>query len=163
METRALAYHEAGHAAIAWRLRLLRKKGASIVANEYSAGRVHTNLGRGDNPEFSYSDSARFRVERNVMCSMAGIEAQRKCRPSSVRHYHESIDRENAIDWLTRLSEPSNDEFPVYWKLLRIRTRAMVNLFWPQIEAVAAKLLASKTLTREQIRGVIHESMGIRR
>jgi hypothetical protein len=161
MKREMVAYHEAGHAVIAWKLHLLRKAGASIVSDGGSAGRVHTKRGRGDNPELSYSDSARLRVERSVMLSMAGIEAQRKYSPSSVRHGHGGSDRDHAIDMLMCVSEPTSDEFPVYEKLLRIRTRAMVNRWWPQIEAVAAKLLKCETLTLKQIRDVIDESMGV--
>jgi hypothetical protein len=95
------------------------------------------------------------------MLSMAGIEAQRKYRPGSVRHHHGGSDRDNAINMLMHVSDPTSDEFPVYEKLLRIRTRALVNRWWPQIEAVAAKLLKCETLTRKQICDVIDESMGL--
>ena len=48
MEETTVAYHEAGHAVIAWRLHLLHKKGASIVPNKSSFGRVAAIVGRLD-------------------------------------------------------------------------------------------------------------------
>ncbi len=153
-----VAYHEAGHAVIAWRLHLLRKKGASILREEDEAGRVWTHSGHGERPDLSWSDSSRLRVERSVILSLAGIEAQRRYSPGSVRSYHGSSDREEAMKMLSHVAEPSSDEFPIYWKLLKIRTAAMVRSHWPHIEAVAARLLTSKSLTSDQIREVIVES-----
>jgi hypothetical protein len=161
MKETTVAYHEAGHAVIAWRLNMLRKKGASIVREEENVGRVHTHSGRGERPDATSSDSARLRVERGVMLSLAGVEAQRQHSPHSVRRYHWASDRQQAIDMLMFIAEPSSDEFPIYWKLLKVRTRAMVRSHWPQIQAVAARLLVSKSLTSDQIREVIDESYAI--
>ncbi|MGA3092642.1 MAG: hypothetical protein ABSD75_28925 [Terriglobales bacterium] len=145
--TISVAYHEAGHAVIAWRLHLLSNKGASVVPEEGSKGRVHHNRGRGDRPDTASTDSARARVERNVIVALADIEAQQKYSPSSVRSYHGTTDRDHAIDMLMFITEPTSNEFPVHIKLLKLRARNMVRAHWPQIEVVAARLRVSKTLT----------------
>jgi len=163
MNETLVAYHEAGHAVIAWRLGLLRKKGASIVPNDYSSGRVHSRRGRGEDGHTSNSGQAQLLAERYVMLCMAGIEAQRRHNPRSARSWQFESDRDQAIDWLGTVCEFSSDQFAAYWKLLQIRTRDMVQLHWKQIEAVAARLLVSKTLTGEQVRQVIHESYGLPR
>jgi len=155
-----VAYHEAGHAVIALRLGLLRKKGVSIVPNDHSRGRVHSRRGRGEDGSISNSGQAQLLGERHVMLCMAGIEAQRRHAPRSVRSWHFENDRDQAIDWLGTVCEISSDQFAAYWKLLQIRTRDMVQAHWKRIEAVAARLLVSKTLTGEQIREVIQESYG---
>jgi hypothetical protein len=157
-----VAYHEAGHAVIAWRLHLLRKKGASILREAEDVGRVHTHSGRGERPDVSWNDRAHLRVERSVVLSLAGVEAQRKYSPSSVRGHHWASDRDQAIRMLSCIAEPSGDEFPIYWKLLKIRTKEMVRFHWRQIEAVAARLLISKSLSGDQIREVIIESYKLR-
>jgi hypothetical protein len=99
-----------------------------------------------------------LRVEKSVVLALAGIEAQRAHSPSSVRGHHWASDRDQAIRMLSFIAEPSGDEFPIYWKLLTIRTRGMVRSHWRQIEAVAARLLISKSLSADQVREVIDES-----
>jgi AraC-like DNA-binding protein len=158
MNETLVAYHEAGHAVIALRLGLLRKKGASIVPNDYSSGRVHPRRGRGEDGDIS-NGQAQLLAERHVMICMAGIEAERRHNPRSARSWHFESDRDQAIDWLGTVCEFSSDQFAAYWKLLQIRTRDMVQAHWWRIEAVAARLLVSKTLTGDQIREVIQEAV----
>jgi hypothetical protein len=158
MNETLVAYHEAGHAVIASRFGLLRKKGASIVPENSSSGRVHPRAGRGVDG-YTSSGQAQLLAERHVMMCMAGIEAQRRHNPRSVRPRHFASDRDQAIDWLGTICEFNSDQFAAYWKLLQIRTRDMVHAHWWRIEAVAARLLVSKTLTGDQIREVIQEAV----
>lgn len=153
-----VAYHEAGHAVIASRFGLLRKKGASIVPEKNSSGRVHPRAGRGVDG-YTLSGQAQLLAERHVMICMAGIEAQRRHNPRSVRSWHFESDRDQAIDWLGTICAFNSDQFAAYWKLLQIRTRDMVQAHWWRIDAVAARLLVSKTLTGEQVLEAIQEAI----
>lgn len=159
--TELVAYHEAGHAVIASRFGLLHKKGATIVPDKnVSSGRVQSRMGRGVGAiSYTADGRAQLLAERHVMMCMAGIEAQRRHNPRSVRSRHFASDREQAIDWLGTICEFDSDQFAAYWKLLQIRTRDMVQGHWWRIEAVAARLLVSKTLTGDQVREAIQEAI----
>lgn len=156
-----VTFHEAAHAVIAWKLRLLHKSGASIIPTDHYRGRIVALRGRGGDPLLSNADSARLRVERQVMLALAGMEAERKYTGRPAQRYRENpkSDWNIAIDNLSTICWPSSDAFPVYRKLLRIRTRDMVEFYWPQIEAVAAALMKHKTLTRDQIISTIYASV----
>ena len=155
--TELVAYHEAGHAVIAARFGLLHKKGVTIIPEKnISSGRVQSRMGRGVGViSYTSSGQAQLLAERHVMMCMAGIEAQRRHNPRSVRSWHFESDRDQAIDWLGTICDFSSDQFAAYWKLLRLRTRDLVQSEWWRIEAVAARLLVSKALTGDQVREVI--------
>jgi len=60
-------------------------------------------------------------------------------------------DREQAVEILSHVTG-SSDELRAYFRLLQIRAENLVARFWPEVEAVAKRLLSEKTLTAEQIR-----------
>jgi hypothetical protein len=155
----AVAYHEAGHAVVAFFLFTgIRKKGASIVADEETAGRVHMRTTfNGDPNRLKYESSLRFRdgLEKAAMRSLAGEIAQRRFRPSSVRRHHAASDRETVMDCLAHLSECDEELMRAYLKLLTIRTRNMVAFYWPEITAVAEALTEKKVLSAEEVRTLI--------
>ena len=78
----ATAYHEAGHAVIAWRLGMLGKRGASIVPDVDSHGRVHTRRGRGEDGTVSSS---------NVALKVSGAFGTFSTVPLSVTTGHDGI------------------------------------------------------------------------
>ena len=153
----ATAYHEAGHAVMALYLGVgLGRQGVSIRPDEDSHGRVHTRRGLHGNPETANSDKIRLGLERHAMISLAGHEAQRQFRASSVRRHHASQDRATAVDCLSFLV-CSNEELTAYLHLLQIRTRQIVKLphIWAQIATVASELVQKRQLTPTQVRQII--------
>jgi hypothetical protein len=158
----ATAYHEAGHAVVGWRLYGIRKRGASIIPDldAGSLGHVHARVVLGGRPDVTPSGSVRLKVENQVIGLLAGAEAQRKYNPRSLRNYGHSSDYQRAIDLLSYFTS-GNEELGLYFKLLRLRSRRMVDRLWPAIKAVAAELLIKKSLPGPEISKVIHSALGI--
>src|SRR5262245_52740101 len=100
----ATAYHEAGHAVVAFQFHL-RVKSVTIIpdAERATSGSCSHAQGFGPSIEYERSDRNRLRIERAVMCSLAGLEAQRKYRSSSVRNYHAQSDYAKAADLASAL------------------------------------------------------------
>lgn len=153
----ATAYHEAGHAVIALYLGIgLGRHGVSIRPDEDTHGHVGLRRGFRGNPETQNSDRVRLGLERRAMVSLAGHEAQRQFRSSSVRRHHASQDRANAADCLS-FNVGSSEELTAYLHLLQIRVRQIVKLphIWAQITAVAAALIEKRQLTPTEVRQII--------
>jgi hypothetical protein len=68
-------------------------------------------------------------------------------------------DREQAIDILSRLVG-SDEELRAYFHLLQVRAENLTRRFWPEIEAVAKRLLSDKTLNCEQVREACLDARG---
>lgn len=158
------AYHEAGHAYAAWLFRIgFRRQALSVVPKEDYAGMFsHNGLGLGRHPEFDGSDRARIRLERHVVMGLAGIEAQRKFRPSSVRSYHAASDYRKAHKVVSTLVA-DGEELHAYLKLLQIRARKLVtaSAAWPIISALAVALAERGTLShREAMEIVLQAAAG---
>ncbi len=146
---RVAAHHEAGHAVLAFKLNIaFRKKGLSISPDEDSRGQFWHSGAIGGDPSVEITDRMVTKAERQVMCMLAGIESQRRFRLSSVRNYHASGDYQGAIDLLMRFAG-SGEEVELWIRLLRFRTRAIVNssLWWPVIEGLATTLVSRHRLT----------------
>jgi hypothetical protein len=97
-------------------------------------------------------------VEKYVIANLAGITAQKKFNPRSVRRYHASIDYENAIDLLSRYAS-SDEVLNAHIRYLEALTRTFVKQFWSQIEEVAAELLRRKRLTGPEIVSMFSQSL----
>ena len=85
------------------------------------------------------------------MVFLAGLEAQRKRRVSSVRSYHAHSDYLDAVD-LQPFSE-SMEEMNAWLRLLMVRTRAIVNseAWWAAIEGLARILMEKRTLSGREV------------
>jgi hypothetical protein len=142
----ATAHHEAGHAVVAWDQRVGLRQ-ISIVPDRGAAGRVHHApiMGR-YNPEWDESPQVRVRGERLIRVSLAGMIAQRKFNPRSVRHYHGAGDHAKAADMILRLAE-QGEHADTYMKLLEIETRKIVDRWWELIGALATELMIRRRMT----------------
>jgi ATP-dependent Zn protease len=155
-QAKATAYHEAGHAVIAHYLHI-RVMEASIEPNEFSSGHVKHQRLLNKTIEFDRSDRNRLKMERLVIICLAGLEAQRRASPRSVRYYHAQMDYENAVSAVEYFTE-SPEEEDAYIKYLVARTKNLIFMpdRWDEIVAVAAALLKEEKLTGEQIVQTIH-------
>lgn len=89
----------------------------------------------------------RLKMER-VVVLLAGMVAQRRHRPSSVRSWHGSSDFHSAVN-LVGYFAGNDGEIEAYLKLLRIRAELTLERpgSWECVGALAAALLDRKTLS----------------
>ena len=157
----AVAYHEAGHAIMAWLLNVRIRK-ATIVpdARAGSLGHVrHEKLLLGKFPEFDNSDRQRIRIEKLIVVCLAGPIAQVLFRPRSFRKYHASSDWKQAVD-LSSLCNGSDPAITKHLAYLEIRTRD--SLQTPSnrvfIECVAKELVNKHTLSGKEVSAICREA-----
>lgn len=156
----ATAYHEAGHA-FADSVFGFRIKRASIVPNEKdgSAGHVKTKSGlHFRSLEYTTPSGARIgRLHERIVSMMAGIAAQRRFSPRSVRSFHARGDYENAALILERIHSPN--EIQHVWRYLEEKTKHLIEIpqFWFVIGHLAKALLKHTIMTGEQVDATIRE------
>jgi hypothetical protein len=156
------AYHEAGHAVLAWHGRITI---TSIwIHTEHSGGQIkHTNPLYGIDLDWDGSTRARVRLEKAIKFSLAGELAQKKFNPRSFRRYHSAGDRESAIKY-TLLLGGTQQIAEAYLNLLRLQAEAILDRYWHCVEALAEELLnqptkyKKKTLSGKRSRRVIIEA-----
>ncbi len=154
----ATAHHEAGHAVAAWWFGQLKKRDYVTIIPDPKTG----SLGHLRNPprfisemenSGGYSGRAILQAEKFVVGCLAGNATSCSCLKMKKRRYLAGgrTDREQAVEVLSHLVG-SNKELKAYFHLLQLRAENLVARFWPEVEAVAERLLSEKTLTSEQIR-----------
>ena len=150
----ATAFHEAGHAVAAWRLRI-RLHGATIVPTIDASGQVeYANPLRGINLELDNSNRARLRSELLMMVLLAGPEDQRQYSPRSWRSCHGGYDFGKAADLALNFNG-YEDAANAYVRWVEIRTRYMINDLWWAVEKVAGALIEQESLSGKQIKRII--------
>jgi hypothetical protein len=158
MKKIVVAYHEAGHAVVAWRLGR-RPSGVSIGATKRSRGRVTLCI----RPLESDSPRNWCRNEEAMVIALAGPLAQRRHAPRSDwrQRKHRTLrgpDRGTDFDLVNELLCRQHDGLTVrtaYDKYVRARTQELVDANWPAIERVAQALLERESLTRQELFEVI--------
>lgn len=156
----SVAYHEAGHAVVAWRFGV-RTKRLSIIPDEAagSAGRLqHEPYFTGINPEFDSSPRVQRRLENMAMVCFAGPAAQRRFNPRGWRNYHGEDDFHQAVNLLSYLAS-SNDQLQAYVNLIEICAHDVVSAQWHLIEDLASALLERGELTGRECRNLLREAM----
>ena len=154
----ATAYHEAGHAVVAYYLgQKIGRKGVTIVPDANFDGQVSLPVSSRGRPDIERTGRMRLLAKKHAVVSLSGIEAQRRYRPSSVRNYHASQDYRNAADIIEYFCE-SSEELDPYLRLLHIRAKALIQspAIWGSVERVAAALLERNRLTGADLRSLIH-------
>lgn len=137
MNERVVAYHEAGYAVVAWRLRI-RVRRASIVPGDDSSGHVLSGMlcSKTVNEmelEADCFSPSRLQAEKRVMVSIAGELAQRRFNPRSFCSYHGSSDLESASLFLERYAACGQDgviDARTHYKLLREWTAQTIEHNW---------------------------------
>jgi hypothetical protein len=156
----ATAYHEAGHAIAAWCSGVKVRNATIIPTHDYQGKVEHANVLRGINLDINNSARGDRRIKKLVVICLAGIEAQRRYNPRSIRSYHGSSDRSTAVT-LALKANGSADSATAYLRWLNVVTGDLVAGSWPQIERVAKELFARGALETEEIRTAIYDCLGL--
>jgi hypothetical protein len=150
----ATAYHEAGHAVIAYELGIPLQS-VTIVPSEDAHGVVrHQDPLRGVRLDIDGSDRARLRTERAIMICFAGPLAQQRHRANSWRGYHGQSDFDLAADLAIRICG-SGEEATAFLKWLQLKTKHKVRRSWLKIDQLAQVLLKQGTVTGRKVRTVL--------
>jgi len=157
----ATAYHEAGHAVIGNQLHIpLGKRGVTVIAKEGSYGSAHFPLKLPGKLGYTDTDGMRLAIERHTLCFLAGLEAQRKYAPRSVRNYHAHSDYHSAVELVSDVIHDP-DEQKHYFRFLGLRVRHMLELphVWVQVVAVADALAKAGTLSAKEVRSIMRDAV----
>lgn len=155
MSTPAItAHHEAAHAVVLYRT-IGAAEDVSIVSKVTTSGDGEVAHILGHTSDTGYSDSFDAgHMEARVLSCYAGGHAQRRCDPSLG---DEGCDIDDAIaadvlrewEWKHREQE------------FRDRSGALVDQYWPEIEAVAGELLRASTLDCEEVQQIADAAAGL--
>ena len=141
---RRTAYHEAGHALAAWKLKIPFKR-VSVVAADKTWHVLYPALLSGSDWD-SIPPRARDRLERRMIVGLAGGEAERLI---SGRYNHRGArsDYRNVWDIVSRLAG-SIEEASAYsmWLSLRARNLIRAPQHRPSLDALAAALMAQSKI-----------------
>jgi hypothetical protein len=144
---RIIAFHEAGHAVVGWRVGLWPRT-ISIAPSGDAAGHVEHKLGI-DPVELECRSPHRLMnaVTKNIMVSLAGEIAQRRHDPRSVRRYQGRSDRLNAARLASSVGA-EGEEAAAMLRWLALRTEKVIAGHWRFVERVADTLVIERTIRR---------------
>jgi ATP-dependent Zn protease len=155
---RLTAYHEGGHAVVAYILH--RRFGSiSIVPEEDVEGRITLGKAKYIEPDWDTSRRCVIELEKRAMVLCAGVVAERLF--TGRRHWKGSEnDITKAVDYLAYQCG-NDEEVSAYLELIWIRTRNLLRLpqHWAAVEAVAEELLKNSFLGQRRVRGIIFDAM----
>lgn len=155
----SLAYHEAGHAVMAW-LMQIPIRSASISTSVETGGRTrHSDVLEGihfELPNAGDKDDMKVRLhaEKLVKVCEAGPLAQRKYYETAFRRYHGDEDRRRAHHVLSRIVG-SERELSAYWTLLTVQAEQLLESNWERVRVLAEALLEKETLPGRKAREII--------
>jgi hypothetical protein len=157
-ELLATAYHEAGHAVIAY-LHGRRFKSMSIDPENCSGsvkfydGRIIAEILDGTHCNiwlFEHPDEETRIVDRDILSTMAGYISQDMGIPGSVEPYKWEADREQLAEILSRI--PSSNE----WDKAEAMVRRELKDNWYLVEGLAQKIIERKTLAGKEVRSILN-------
>ncbi len=150
------AHHEAGHA-VAAIVENCPLRSVTIVPDDETLGCCITPYPRNFQPESDMSLRTARRLEAGIIACFAGHIAEKQVSGRN-NWVHSSVDRKIATDLASYLTG-SNAELEAYLKWLWVRTEGLVNLYQPQIAALASALLEEKTIQAKHAREIFREAM----
>ena len=155
--TRALiatAYHEAGHAVMAW-AHDVGVKEVSIVPNmeRNSLGHCQHIVWSAFRPDLEDSLRTRDRVQWLIMVFLGGREAERRFT-GRYNHGGATGDMHQVFNMASYLAS-SDDEIDALVRWLTIRTRNSLDVYWAFVEGLAAALLEEQQMRGKRVREVM--------
>ncbi len=149
----ATAHHEAGHAVVALMLGI-RFRHVTIESNATSLGHVRMRAwDKRSRPDVSMPPATRVRLERDILISLAGPEAERRFTGRR-NHVGAGSDYEQAADKASYIA-PSERSCIAYLKWLQVCADELVELHWDAISALALELLDRRRLLYLEVCAVV--------
>lgn len=156
----SVAFHEAGHAVVAWTV--------GVRLRELSMVEAFRNRGRAPPPPFfrrtvrppaTWEQMPRKRLENMALVCLAGPAAQLRYFPTHFRRAYALADVRQASGLLEFLA-PEPRELSAYVSLIEIRARNTLSApgIWPAVEALSEGLLRRVTLRVGDIRTIVGET-----
>jgi hypothetical protein len=156
----ATAYHEAGHAVIAYLLGY-KPQSATIVPTVDAAGYViHANPLHGFQLDIDGSDEARLRVESAITICFAGPIAQKRYSPRSWRRVHGQWDYDTIAELGLRVCG-SGEQAAAFIRWRELVTLDLVKAHWLRIQQVAGQLLEREHLSYADLDAIIVPRAGV--
>jgi hypothetical protein len=159
-QVEATAYHEGGHAVIAYMLGYMPQS-VTIVPTLDTAGHiVHPNPLHGFQLEIGSSDEARLCIESLITICFAGPIAQKRYNPRSWRRAHGRWDYEKIAELGLRVCD-SAEQATAFIRWREIVACDMVRAHWPRIQLVAGQLLKRENLSHTDLDAIIVPRAGV--
>jgi hypothetical protein len=144
---KSTAYHEAGHAVAATVLEL-EVENVSIILDKARGTIDWESAGRVTIKDFDYGD-------RGVIFLLAGVTAQKKHAPTSVRRFTAEGDFDKAKMLIGIDAGLVDAIFKKRWNWLQDQTDRLVATQWRMIEAVASCLMETGELTGTEVSAIV--------
>jgi hypothetical protein len=154
------AYHEAGHAVVAW-YHNIDLEMITLGTAEDEMGRTrHVDPLQGVDTAWGPTVADRIRMEQFVGVCLAGPLAQRNFSLVGFRRAHAEDDWQQAVDLLSYFVV-NHEELEAYFRLLEIQTRNLLDLdfIWKSITNLATVLQECQTLSGAEANRIIQETM----
>ncbi|MDE2283365.1 MAG: hypothetical protein KGK33_01970 [Hyphomicrobiales bacterium] len=156
----ATAYHEAGHAVIAYALGY-RPQSVTIVPTRDAAGHiVQDNPLHGFQNDIDGSDEVRLRVENFITVCFAGPITQKLHNPRSWRRAHGQWDYDKIAELGSRVCR-SDEQADAFIRWREVVARDMVKAHWVRIQLVAGKLLERQRLNQADLEAIVGPRAGV--
>ena len=155
------AYHEAGHAVVAY-LHTVDFNSVTLKVDDDYGGRVDYQ-NPVDGIEVDGCDQCRDRSRREIWAKifLSGPEAERHFNPKGHWRRHA---KQDLCDTLTKLSSDTtpDKESKAYLRLIQIRTQSILKRpdVWDAVETLAKALLEEETLSGKKAEGIIEQAIG---
>jgi len=151
------AYHEAGHAVMAYILRL-RLIEITIIPDEDYLGRVSRGASRTIHPDWEADQKTRTELERLSMQALAGNVAEhlftgRRHKAGSYADYHK------VVNYLSFLAGPKEMTYYVEYLWHRTKGTLRADHWWLAVQRLTEELLKCRRLRSKRIREIIRQAI----
>lgn len=147
------AYHEAGHAVMAYNLRL-RIRHATIIPEEEYLGRVKHSAGGSIHPEWESGPTTRTEIERRAIVALSGNVAEYLLTGRRYMVGSEG-DYQTVVNLLSYLAGPEETGKYIEWLWYRTKGILAIDYWWLAIQRLAEELLKHHYLKSKRIREII--------
>jgi hypothetical protein len=151
-----MAYREAGYSVACWSLGF-RVKRATITSHDkpsefptwLRAARFSCNSGLSRRSILRYHD--------RIVCAVAGLQAQRRVDPQSMRRRDANGDEAIAAELLLRLHGEERERNCAF-KYLEAKARNLVSHYWRTVEELAEIMLNYQSIAGKEVANILRAS-----